>query len=514
MELNILALFDNIDAELDGWLIKSENYQGLNTILPKFRGRVKTIYIDPPYNTSATEIIYANNYKDSSWLTMIENRLELAKLLLSKEGLCCITIDDYELPRLRTLIDGLSSLEPVGTVAIKNSPSGRPTVRGFRINHEYALFVGIDKGVEIGQLDKSQEQLALYKETDEKGTFQWVNLRKRGGANTLRVARPKQFYPIYVSGDKIRIPTMEWDKQKNDWNILDRPEKDETVLYPIGDDGKERIWAFGHDTARAQISNLKVKRKGDGVFVFRKLYLRTTGSLPSTWWDDARYSTVEHGSGLLEDLLGVHQAFSFPKSVYAVEDCLRVGGAAKDDALIIDFFAGSGTTAHAVINLNRKDDGQRKYILVEMADYFDSVVLPRIKKVVFSDKWKNGRAQNGQGITHFAKYYQLEQYEDTLRRAKYGEADLFNDPNKDPYHQYVFLRDLKMLEALEVDPKKNEVNVDLSKLYDGINIPETLSNLTGKWIKHINADSVEFDDGEVVDTKNLDWRRIKPLIWW
>ena len=105
---------------------------------------------------------------------------------------------------------------------------------------------------------------------------------------------------------------------------------------------------------------------------------------------------------------------------------------------------------------------------------------------------------------------------------KYGDADLFDDPTRDSYIQYVFLRGLKMLEALEVDTKKNRVTVDLSKLYERIDIAETLSNLTGKWIKRINADpsnplrvgSVEFEDGEVVDTKNLDWKRIKPLIWW
>ena len=166
-----------------------------------------------------------------------------------------------------------------------------------------------------------------------------------------------------------------------------------------------------------------------------------------------------------------------------------------------------------------------------MADYFDTVLMPRIKKVVFSDKWKDGKAippiplskeeqgddldkGGGEGISHFVKYYHLEQYEDALRRAKYEEADLFDDPNRDPYHQYVFLRDLKMLEALEVDTKENTVKVDLSRLYDGIDIAETLSNLTGKWIKRITEDSVEFEDGEVVDTKNLDWKRIKPLIWW
>jgi len=118
------------------------------------------------------------------------------------------------------------------------------------------------------------------------------------------------------------------------------------------------------------------------------------------------------------------------------------------------------------------------------------------------------------GVSHFCKYYSLEQYEDALRRVKYEDADLFSDPNKDPYHQYVFLRDLKMLEALEVDTKKNTVKVDPDRLYDDIDVAETLSNLTGKWTKRITADSVEFEAGEVVDTKNLDWRRIKPLIWW
>ncbi len=180
----------------------------------------------------------------------------------------------------------------------------------------------------------------------------------------------------------------------------------------------------------------------------------------------------------------------------------------------MDFFAGSGTTAHAVINLNRHDEGRRKYILVEVADYFDTVLLPRIKKVVFSDKWKDGRAQEGQGISHFVKYFQLEQYEDTLRHVKYEDADLFDNPYQNPYHQYVFLRDLKMLEALEVNTKKNTVEADVSKLYEGIDIAETLSNLTGKWIKRITADFVEFEDGELIDTRNVDWKRIKPLIWW
>ena len=505
LELDILALFPNLDASLDGWLVHSENYQALNTLLPKFRGRVKCIYADPPYNTNASEIIYANDYKDSSWVSLIENRLELAKDLLTSDGIMVVTIDDYEAHRLKALINNLSRIEIVGTVAIKNSPSGRPTVRGFRINHEYAVFLAADRGVELGRLDTSEEQLALYKETDDRGTYQWANLRKRGGANTLRVARPKQFYPIYVAGDKIRIQNMTWSKEKNDWIVLDDPRKDELVLYPYGDDGKERIWAFGNDTARSRIADLKVKRSNGAVSIFRKLYLSTEGSLPSTWWDNSKYFTVEHGTGLLESILGEYQAFSFPKSVFAVEDCLRVAGASVyDDALILDFFAGSGTTAHAVMNLNRADGGRRKYILVEMGEHFHTVILPRIKKVAFSDKWKDGRpvlskaegANGGQGMSHFVKYYDLEQYEDTLRRAAYGDhpAPLFAT-TLDELARYVFLRDLKLLDAMTVDAAGNQVAVALDRLYPGIDLAETLSCLTGKWIRRIGRDEVEFADG-------------------
>ena len=258
------------------------------------------------------------------------------------------------------------------------------------------------------------------------------------------------------------------------------------------------------------------------VTVYRKVRAGSkTVSVPSNILDDV--GTSADGTNDILSLFGA-KVYPTPKPVKLGQRLVELVTWGSDaSGVIIDFFAGSGTTAHAAINLNRQDGGKRKYILVEMADYFDTVLLPRIKKVVFSDKWKEGKAQEGgTGIGHFCKYYQLEQYDDGLRRANYGDADLFNDPNRDPYHQYVFLRDLKMLEALEVDTKKNKVKVDLSKLYEGIDIAETLSNLSGKWIKRITADpsnplrvgSVEFDDGEVVDTKNLDWKRIKPLIWW
>jgi len=121
---------------------------------------------------------------------------------------------------------------------------------------------------------------------------------------------------------------------------------------------------------------------------------------------------------------------------------------------------------------------------------------------------------NQQKAGGFFKYYELEQYEDTLRKTKYEDSDLFEIPSQSPYSQYIFMKDKKMLDALELDFKNNKVKVNLEKLYPKIDIAETLSNLLGKWIKRISENEVEFEDGEKVEIKNLDYRLIKPLIWW
>jgi len=155
-----------------------------------------------------------------------------------------------------------------------------------------------------------------------------------------------------------------------------------------------------------------------------------------------------------------------------------------------------------------------------MGEHFYTVVLPRMKKVLAYDKSGISKEKdvkdkyNKNAAGGFFKYYELEQYEDTLRRVKYEDSDLFDNPYEDPYNQYVFMRDLKMLESLEIDYEHNKVKVDLSRLYSNIDIPETLSNLLGKWIKKITPDYVEFEGGERIDLKDLDYKMIKSLIWW
>lgn len=355
-------------------LINADNFHALQLLLYCYEGRVDVIYIDPPYNTGARDWKYNNDYVDktdsfrhSKWLSMMKKRLALARTLLKPEGIMVVTIDDYEVHHLRTLIEHeIPGLFVVGVVAIKTSPSGRPTLRGFRTNHEYALFVATSNAAVIGTLPRSESQTALFKETDEDGAFMWANLRKRGGANTLREARPKQFYPIYVARDKkVRIPNMEWNKKKREWTILDAPKRNEETLYPLGDDGKQRIWSLGHETLRSSLNDIRVVSDRQGRTVIqRKVRASEEGSQPSTFWDKPRYSIVENGTVLLERMLGSAQAFPFPKSIYAVADCLRVAGAAREDALILDFFAGSGTTIHATALLNAEDGGNRQCVLV------------------------------------------------------------------------------------------------------------------------------------------------------
>jgi adenine-specific DNA-methyltransferase len=504
LELPIVALFDNLDEALDGWLIKSENYQALNTILPKFQGRVRCIYIDPPYNSKTTEIAYINRYKHSSWLTLMENRLRLSKWFATKDGSHVVAIDENEQEVLGRLLSLIFPDHEKVCIAIIHNKKGIQG-RYFSYNHEYAFFCIPPALPKVNGISIPEQE------------WEYDNLRKWGRESERATAR-NCFYPIIVK-DKTIIgfgDVCPDDFHPESANVKDG---DRVLVYPVDPEGIERKWRYSRDSIEEIRHLLKVHIvQSTGEVQIHKAKAEKT---IKTVWDDPRYIAGDYGTKWLTDLgLKVSEDF-YPKSVHTVAD--SVFAVSEKQSLILDFFAGSGTTAHAVINLNREDGGRRKYILVEMADYFYTVLLPRVKKVVFSDKWKDGRAQpDGNGISHFVKYYDLEQFEDALRRTCYAEDDLFTPPaNEDPC-QYIFLRDLKMLEALEVNLEQGTVQVDLSKLYENIDLPETLSNLTGKWIRRIYPDpndrrvpvAVEFADGERVELRSLDWRRIKPLIWW
>lgn len=422
----LLAAVDDVDEAIDGVLIHSENVQALALLREQQRGRVDALYLDPPYNTDAAPISYKNGFPHSSWLALMNDRLLPGFTLLSNAGIACVTIDDTEIHRLRMLTtDTLARHALLGVVAIKNNPAGRTGTVGFAVNHEYALFFGREDEARVGRLEHSDSQKQRYKERDDISSFEWTNFRKHGGANTFRTTRPRQFYPIYVLDDSIRIPAMTWDNATRAYVVHEEPAPDEQVLYPVDRLGRERIWDFVVDTARANLEHLSVRMDATGQpGVYRKWRLNPEGLLPQTWWDKSIYSAVEYGTELLANMLGKTHAFTFPKSVHAVTDCLRVAGMRRDrSSTVLDYFAGSGTTAHAVINLNRIDGGERKYILVEMGDYFDQVLKPRVMKAVYSTDWRNGKPVSREGISQLVKVMRLESYEDALNNLQVRRSE-------------------------------------------------------------------------------------------
>lgn len=214
----------------------------------------------------------------------------------------------------------------------------------------------------------------------------------------------------------------------------------------------------------------------------------------------------------LRDLMG-SDVFKNPKDPEVIARLIKY--ITDPGELIGDFFLGSGSTGEAVISLIRTNGG-RKFLFAEAADYVDTTVIPRFKKLAWSDKWDSGNAVEANGASLFFKYCTLEQYEDAVGSAVYyeEESDLFRNTKTDPYSQYVFFRDLKMGKALELDYEKDEVNVHLDRLYPDIDLAETLSCITGKWIKRITEDEVEFADGSKQSLKKPDWKLLKPLIFW
>ena len=410
----LLRSMENIDEQTNGLLINSENFQALELLQEKYSNRIKNIYADPPYNTSASEIMYKNSYKDSSWLSLMANRLQLGKNLLSLDGIQCTTIDDVEQSKLNLLLEEIFEEQPE-VVAIRIKPSGRPIPNGFAISHEYGLFSKKDEKTAIARLARSDEQLARYRERDEKGPFFWEMLRK-AGSNSHRENRPTMYYPFYWNkeSNSFRIPEMEYVEEKKAYNIKEEPTAQEIVVYPVKDDGSAGCWYFGIENIKDHVEFLKAEVQDNGLTYVYYRRRPNEGVQPLTTWGDAKYSATEHGTDLLKKM---DIPFDYPKSIHAVEDCLRVAGCHRD-ALVLDYFGGSGTTSHAIINLNKEDLGNRKFILCDMAEYFDSALRTRAERAVYSETWDNGKPVSRKGISQCFKYIRLEQYEDTLNNLE------------------------------------------------------------------------------------------------
>lgn len=413
--LDAITTSTPLDEALDGTAIQSDNWQALNTFQEKYRDQARCIYIDPPYNTDAGPIDYKNGYRSASWMALMDDRLKLGRRLMQDDGILCCTIDDYEQKPLGMLLERIFGEKSIaGVVSIRINPSGRPKPSGFAVSHEYGFFVQNSPDSDLEKLDRTAAQKKRYKETDEDGSFMWELFRKRGSGSEKK-DRPTMYYPLYVTESSIRVPKMEWVEESKEWTILEEPKSSETVVYPIDEDGKHRRWRWKSTEVSKKPSVFKASKNGDGSWtVYYKYRPANAGVLPTTMWIDSKFSATEHGTGVLKKLFKQSDIFSYPKSVFAVEEALKVSGATEDDALVIDFFAGSGTTAHAILQMNANADTNARFLVVEVNKYFEAVTLPRIKKVAASLDWESGVAQKVAGPGAFLRVQALEQYDDTL----------------------------------------------------------------------------------------------------
>jgi adenine-specific DNA-methyltransferase len=480
----LLADFDNLDDLTDGLLVHSENWQALNLLQEKYRERVKQVHIDPPYNTDTSGFVYKNDYRHSSWLSMMTERVRGAKEMLHPSGLFTCHIDENEFERLRLLFEHMFGY--VGT-AVWDKLNPMMGAKELAIQHEYILFCTSKPHLFIVRPQNVKAILSRAREI----------IRKHGGL-TEQTRREfndwvenadgfsggeKAYKYLNDDGRVYRLVAMTWPNPSPP-----PPEFFTPLIHPVT--GKpcpvpNRGWSQSPKRMSELLANSEIVFGPDETTQpQRKVFLSEDKSLSSVIRNGSRGRTEIES-------LGLDFTYNHPSSLYTT----LLDAGLDETGLVLDFFAGSGTTGHAVINLNRQDGGRRKFILVEMAQYFDTVLLPRIKKVTFSPEWKDGKPRRmataeeaGRG-PRIVKVIRLESYEDALNNLTFdkesGQAAL--DLCKDDYLLHYMLRWETRHSAtlLDVEELQSPFACKLQIHRDGetrervVDLPETFNYLLG-----------------------------------
>lgn len=375
-KMRLLAHLPNLDEQTDGLLLHSDNFQALAFLQERYREQVKCVYIDPPYNTGEEDFPYKDDFQHSSWMSMMHDRLLTIKYLLSEKGMLSIQIGDDENANLRVLIDE-SYLFRKNSVVVR---------RG--IKNVQAQFNDIDR-LSLGHdiihvLTKTNTRIPhLHQNLEEEKQGKWDTFWRGTDRKTMR-------YPLF--GYEPNTGQWRWENNRATRAI-------ENYLYFLQHESALKSLDDWYIENLQSGADLDFVRLNDENVVQYYVPPQSTKLISDNWLDipvAGRFTEFPHEKSI--ELL--HRVINW--------NCSNID-------TILDYFAGSGTTAHAVLNLNREDGGRRKYILVEQGEYFDTVLRPRIKKVVYSKDWKNGAPQSRDtGVSHCLKYLRLESYEDTL----------------------------------------------------------------------------------------------------
>lgn len=385
------------DSDLWHTLIEADNYHALQLLEYLYAGKVDCIYIDPPYNTGAKDWKYNNDYVDgndayrhSKWLSFMQRRLKLAKKLLNpKDSVLIVTIDEKEYLHLGCLLEEIFPEERMQMISSVINPAVVARAGGFGRSGEYIYFVFFGNAAPARtRLDR---EWVSRRGRTHTGQIRW-DLLKRSGTGASRQDSPGGFYPIYIDPDtnqikEIGTPIPEGKSKPPQIDGL-------YCLLPIRDNGTEGRWQWTSETFRERMTQGRVRIGGNSDRGYT-VYILKDGeyskiqngefaevgrgvnneilvndidtnyvlAIPGDMWQISTHDATQYGSRLLGNILG-NKRFTFPKSLYAVKDALRFCTANKPDALILDFFAGSGTTMHAVNLLNAENGGHRRCIMV------------------------------------------------------------------------------------------------------------------------------------------------------
>lgn len=439
---------DNIVTtnENDGYnfVLEGDNLHSLNLLTKTHHEKIDVIYIDPPYNTGAKNWKYNNNFVDgndtfrhSKFLSFLHKRLELAYKLLKNSGIIVVTIDDYEIENVLLLMNEIfGESSHLGTIVIKNNPQGRSNTSGFQVSHEYALFYG-KRESRIGRLPRTESQLGRYNEKDSVGPFEWRNFRAQYSQESASMV-----YPIYIKrdGTDFRVPVMEWDPITQDYRIMEEASSDEIISWPIDNDGRMRTWKWAKESLEAKKNTeTGIRKDKNGDFaVYYKGRLNEPDMLPYTFWDNPLYSASTFGANLLADILG-RGKFNYPKSLFAVMDCIRVASDNNPKAIVLDFFAGSGTTGQAVMELNKLDNGKRKFILCtnNESNICQEVTYERVRRVAegysFQGKIEEELFKIKLTLTNLRKIDRVFGEIESIKAIRMNDYDSFSIKSEDGY---------------------------------------------------------------------------------
>ncbi|MAZ65506.1 MAG: site-specific DNA-methyltransferase [Kangiellaceae bacterium] len=507
----LLKCLDEIDNSTNGIIVNSDNYQGLRFLENRYCSNIDSIYIDPPYNSAASEILYKNEYKHSSWLSLMASRYQVSLNLLSEQGIISTAIDDVEFHRLEGLNNQVfGEVNHLGNLAIMHNPKGRDQ-KYIASSHEYTMMFAKNKSnAKTNRLKLSDSKVTdKYPKVDAGGSsYRELPLRRRG-SSPAREDRPFMYFPFLYNesnGDISVIPFEEYEliyrNRKFDDEYVDQLKTKYEALglmfiLPVRDDDSLGRWRWGYQRCAEHISKEVFFVRGkDKPTIYVKDFADSSYLAKSLWFDN-RYDASTKGTNLLKDIIP-NNVFDYPKSIFAVEDIVYM--TSGTESLILDFFGGSGTTAHAVINLNRKYSSNRKYMIVEMGEHCDTVIKPRVQKIAFSSDWKKGRpATKNSGQSNIVKIIKLESYEDALNNLelKKPKVDLFdNNPElKDDYLLNYMLDVESRGSLLSTDDFKKpfdytmKIAVDSAGAFEEqkVDLVETFNYLIGLTVKHIDA---------------------------